>query len=278
MRYFEHRMRQPADPTLTPHGLDALSPDRQRTLLWRIARDFTRDEAAEHMPEWTARPCPVYPRGPSTYTGAVLGDDGRHHLWHENTGIVCTEEAAASPEGGPWAHKDTYVWKTAEKRLRQRTVSWQVQPAGEPVHADLVPWAERCWAQDSILRWPEWVDMSSPKTRERWRVAEQAGFGCSVCGGGGLAFMDHDPFTGLIRGMLCTHCNNNVDLCPHAEGCMWGEYLDDPPAVHLGLMYPRLANTRARTLERVALRGWDPGLFADVRAWRERNPGQGALW
>jgi hypothetical protein len=270
VRYFELRLRKPADPALPPHGLDALSPDRQRTLLWRIARDFTRDQAVEHMPEWTVRPCPMYPRRPSSYTGAVPGDDGRHHLWHEDTGIVCTEEASVSPPGGPWEHKDTYEWKTADGRRRQRTITWKVRPVGEPGHADLVPWEERCWAQNSIRRWPDWVDLSSPKTRQRWKAAEQAGFGCAVCGGVALGVMDHDPFTGLIRGMLCAHCNNHVDMCPHATGCRWGEYLDNPPAVHLGLVYPRLADTRARTVVRAAARGWDPGLFADVRAYRDR--------
>ncbi|MFV2198423.1 endonuclease domain-containing protein [Nocardiopsis sp. LOL_012] len=111
----------------------------------------------------------------------------------------------------------------------------------------------------------------SPKTRQRWKVAEQAGFGCAVCGGAGLGVMDHDPFTGLIRGMLCTHCNNNVDLCPHAVGCRWGEYLDDPPAAHLGLVYPRLSATVQRTLERTQERCWDPMLFADVQAYRARR-------
>ncbi|MBR8741468.1 endonuclease domain-containing protein [Nocardiopsis sp. MG754419] len=270
VRYFEIRLRKPADPALTSHGLDALTPARQRTLLWRVARDYSGAQTADHMPEWTTRPCPVPALRASRFTSAVLGDDGRHHLWHQNLGMVCNEEAVASPPGGPWTHKQKYMW-TSNGRRRQRTVEWSIRYEGEPEHPDLVPYGERCQVLDRLLGWPEWVDLASPRSRLRWQVAEQVGFGCSVCGGVGLGFMDHDPFTGFIRGMLCLSCNNEVDLCPHASGCRWAEYLNRPPAESLELVYPHLSKTTRRTLERAQKRGWDPMLFADVRAYRERN-------
>jgi hypothetical protein len=45
----------------------------------------------------------------------------------------------------------------------------------------------------------------------------------------------HDPFTGLVRGRLCSGCNAWIDVCPHLRGCPRAAYLNDPPARHLQL-------------------------------------------
>ncbi|WP_440072243.1 hypothetical protein [Streptosporangium sp. OZ121] len=57
-------------------------------------------------------------------------------------------------------------------------------------------------------------------------------------------FIDHDPDTMLVRGLLCRHCNTWLEGCPHVAGCPWGDYLNDPPAAALNLPYPRTALSR----------------------------------
>jgi hypothetical protein len=58
-------------------------------------------------------------------------------------------------------------------------------------------------------------------TRERYEeiLAGQGG-GCAICGrvesshGAALA-VDHDKETGIIRGILCNHCNQGIGLLEH---------------------------------------------------------------
>ncbi|MEV4182913.1 hypothetical protein AB0J28_15910 [Streptosporangium canum] len=57
-------------------------------------------------------------------------------------------------------------------------------------------------------------------------------------------FVDHDPAGLQARGLLCRHCNTRLETCPHSTGCAWGDYLNNPPAAHLGPTYPRAAISR----------------------------------
>ncbi|QVJ00369.1 hypothetical protein KGD82_16545 [Nocardiopsis eucommiae] len=119
---------------------------------------------------------------------------------------------------------------------------------------------------------------NKPYTRARWGFVQKLGRGCAVCGGSGVGVMDHDPFTGWVRGLLCDHCNNSIDRCPHLSGCGWADYLNDPPAWHLKADYPGLGNKYRGTVDRLrkALDEWDPMLFAEVR--RRRGPQVEGLW
>jgi hypothetical protein len=60
----------------------------------------------------------------------------------------------------------------------------------------------------------------------------------------------------FLRGV----CNNYVDRCPHPSGCRWADYLNQPPAAHLRLLYPKrqTAWNRPENLARIAMLGFDP--------------------
>lgn len=64
-------------------------------------------------------------------------------------------------------------------------------------------------------------------------------------------------------------CNNNLEECLHITGCPAADYLNAPPAAHLGLYYPkpdRLAK-HAKELRRIAYLGFDPRFQARSRTF-----------
>ncbi|WP_035304329.1 endonuclease domain-containing protein [Actinokineospora inagensis] len=85
-----------------------------------------------------------------------------------------------------------------------------------------------------------------------------AGSACHACGRDFGTVVDHDHFTGAVRGLLCTHCNNNIDKCPHLSVCRWADYLNSPPAEHLGIRHPDATKASSWNKDRIELMGFDP--------------------
>ncbi|MFD9685211.1 endonuclease domain-containing protein [Kitasatospora sp. NPDC059146] len=89
---------------------------------------------------------------------------------------------------------------------------------------------------------------------------------CQLCGVLPGAVVDHDHFSGLVRGLLCGVCNTGLESCLHLDVCPRAEYLNAQPAAHLKLPYPDIAKSLAglRHVEsRIAALGYDP--FAHLR-------------
>lgn len=132
-------------------------------------------------------------------------------------------------------------------------------------------------------RWVKAVDWNAPAAppsaayparRNRFlQLVEELGACCSCCGVSGGRFVDHDHFSGMVRGLLCRVCNEKVDQCLHvgAETCQYAAYLNDPPAKGLGLTYPIKHRRRASDEERASVLGFD---LMDSEAW----PSGPAAW
>lgn len=283
------RSQQAPDPNAESHTLETLTEARQNNLLWHLATQLDREQVQALMPAWTIRPCGTqYPE--TVHTTAIAGDDGRYHLWVE-TGMICGYRPKRAKHTDPWRHEQHIsAWTDGARYLSQpfpdahrATASgrykWLVQPVGEPVPADTVPPKQRCRAGVGV-QWPTWTDRPGARGDARRRLIQMFGRLCAICGRHGQ-FMDHDAFTGLVRGLLCHYCNTHVDSCPHGAGCEFAAYLNDPPVVGLGLVYPDLGKTYARTVARAEATGWEPMLFAEVRKrrspknWRDESQ---ALW
>jgi hypothetical protein len=81
--------------------------------------------------------------------------------------------------------------------------------------------------------WPAHVNPTTPRGRLRARLVAEFGSLCQACRRTPAFAIDHDHFTGCVRGLLCRNCNNLVDQCVHVSGCLWADYLNHPPAAHL---------------------------------------------
>lgn len=79
---------------------------------------------------------------------------------------------------------------------------------------------------------------SGPLTEVRRQLVELLGEDCTICEVNPAHAVDHDNRTGLVRGYLCRDCNLFLERCLHIDGCSYAEYLNEPPAASLGLVYP----------------------------------------
>lgn len=267
-------------PDLVPRELDDLPWHRQRNLLWHHTSTYSRQEVAALMPGWSARRCQRPPLPVSTSSTALFGDDGRYHLVQEGQ-LRCGHRRKRAKQEEPWKHEQDCTWWTdgdlyrvqpprgAELEYTHLTWRWSVRTAGQLVPAAEILNGQRCpgWV---LGGWPTWSGRKGRNGETRRRLIIELGDRCAVCGGDGQ-FMDHDPFTGLIRGLLCRYCNTNVDQCPHMSGCMFSDYLNNPPAWHLRLQYPDLGKTLRRTLDRAEAGEWNASDLADMRFGKRRN-------
>jgi len=188
-----------------------LPAGRRETLLWRLSA----------LPEFrTAQPLDAFDdlcglsAGPWAADRALADGCGMYHLFAGERSVCC---------GGI---------------SRSRWCEGQVRGAGaEPVFdVPNVPLEQRC--DRAANRWPPPIGGAVGRRSElRQRLVEKLGTRCATCPEWGRV-IDHDHLTGLVRGYLCGSCNTIVDLCRHVSGCRFADYLTEPPALALAVLYP----------------------------------------
>ncbi|AGL13724.1 endonuclease [Actinoplanes sp. N902-109] len=262
-------------------GLHDMPPYRQMALVWRYLLEYTVGEIDAMIRAAEGKTCRSYRfAGCGTYT-CQRGDDGRHHLLCNNIpvcAVMPSRRRRATQPPGSWRHSQSCLswtdgtryrvqappeaWDRETRALvvgvsRRIEVTWQVTLIGEPTDPGLVRSRHRC---PIPADWPGYQGIDRPGGRERARLVAELGAQCHLCQQSPGAILDHDHFTGLIRGLLCIGCNNNLEECLHVTGCPRADYLNAPPAARLRLYYPqpdRLAK-HDKELRRIAYLGFDP--------------------
>lgn len=104
-------------------------------------------------------------------------------------------------------------------------------------------------------------------------LVERFGPVCVACGEIFGRVIDHDHFSGMVRGLVCRDCNHVVELCLHADSavCHRARYLNDPPARELRLRYPARHRQRAMDDVRQAILGFD---IFDRNQWPSPTPAE----
>lgn len=259
-------------------------PERRREwLLWRelLRHDYDGVDAllGEYRERLVCRPSESQTPGDCSDATAVRGDDGRFHLRRDDH-LVCTTHRyrigpMPPPIDAPQEHEQGAYWctdgsiyrvyaprdadpATAASQDRYRTFRWTVQLTSETTDPAGVPRRERCPVNTHYGHWPPYDDPSTPKGRLRRRLIKEFGPLCAICETALGVFIDHDHFTGAVRGLLCHLCNNALENCPHVSGCPRADYLASPPAASLGLLYPKRGRDRIRDWSKIAMAGFDP--------------------
>lgn len=196
-------------PPRTASTLDELSSARLRQLCWVAARDGADMNPAARLGRdlrCILRKTP----SPAWDAIALLGEDGLFHL--VGHGCLCVDPVRPLVQRSPYE----------------------------------VPRELQCPA--SSFGWPVPIpDVTrSPLQLLRRRLLDEYGPRCMCCQISLAHVVDHDHFTGLVRGWICRVCNDVVETCTHVEGCTRGAYLDAPPLVGLGLEHPAFRQSARR--------------------------------
>lgn len=228
-----------------PLRLEDFVESRQKTWMWRYLQGWSRGDisdfvvalAAEQsqcLSQWTAGK-----RNSASRRGlpmARLGDDGLYHLV-SHKGIWCGGKWAPVDVEPEMAHALDPLDRVPKEWGDGRTDAWRVTLWNDAIGPESVPYRRRCPLPPRFGTWPAYSDGCAPQMRTRRMLIDTFGRACAICGVAPGVFVDHDHFSGLVRGFLCVDCNSRVDWCPHLRGCLFADYLNDPPAFSMALQY-----------------------------------------
>jgi hypothetical protein len=249
-------------------SLDGLPGHRRETLLWRYAVSMDWVAVDEAVRAAGTRPCLGAGVPGEGERLAVRGSDGRFHLLYGSKALC----EARRKTVGPVPHTIKYAWwsdgvlyrrqvpasRPQEGTYQWRTVRWAVDLLGEDVAAAAVPTRQRCPIDAQRGYWPTCIDPSTPLGRIRRTLVDAFGPHCSTCRSRPGMFVDHEHFSGYVRGLLCNVCNTHVEDCLHLCGCPWADYLNRPPAAPMRLLYPHRDRDRRAARYKIELLGFDP--------------------
>lgn len=191
---------------------------------------------------WSARPAAQAAFAVQGRLSGELTDmeSARTERWHKLAEEPQQRgEAPWNPRAAKPRRETDWHWADADGRI---LCCDYVEPVEGAVDLLSVPNGERC--PNSTHEWPpSLISWHFEKRNQqlltvRRALIDETGPRCAVCRRCWATVIDHDHLTGLVRGYICTSCNNNVDHCTHASGCMFAEYLNDPPATQLALEHP----------------------------------------
>lgn len=191
---------------------------------------------------------------------AWLGSDGRFHLVRQGV-LAC----------GGWRNNTRipYGEFVDDDWCEGYRVRWNVKLVDERQDPTLVPEHLRC--RNGLWPPPRKAGKSRGRLDDiRDRLIDELGSWCQACGFRPGIHIDHDYFSGMVRGLLCGRCNAGVDSCGHIDHCPWAIYLNNPPARYLQIPYPRRWALREKEQDKVEYLGWAP---AEWSTWsRARRP------
>ncbi|WP_083914199.1 endonuclease domain-containing protein [Nocardia concava] len=276
----------PSEPDpVAPQRLGDLPEPRRTAWLWTHALDLDYDGIEQLVMDRAQTPCRWDGnRGRIDLVGltAVLGSDGRFHLRSRDGWLVCERGTGPSRRRAPDPQRsidqESYlVWSTDGTKYsihppnccpwpgatESVTFRWSVRLTETTADPVAVPNRYRCPTQETWTWWPAHHNPKTADGRMRALLARELGPDCHACGYAPGHGIDHDHFTGAVRGLLCRLCNNStmgVESCPHLSGCRWADYLNDPPAARLKLTYPRRGKPwrTSSHAARVEALGFDP--------------------
>lgn len=235
--------------------LDDLSPSRRATLERRRGPQAADagQRLQDFIEECAQRACRILDWHPLLRdASALLGDDGRYHLAVAGRAWCAGRRFPATPVGAQCHRLEVRLpasrtLGTPEQRTARPPVfvaRWIVHLSPDGREPATVPPGMRC--PIGLLDWPTFIDQATTLGRVRAVLVETLGSVCHACGRHFATCVDHDHETGMVRGLLCRHCNTRIDDCCHPRGCPWADYLNNPPAAALGLRYPHHNKTLAR--------------------------------
>lgn len=242
-------------------NLDQLPVHRRETMLWRQAWRYSYEDLDDIIGSASSTPCRIRLTSPETDESvAILGSDGRYHLRLPGGRVLCS--GRRRDDKPTMQHKEWFFWWTDGERYRiqtpyvdgeplpgkrgRLTFRWAVQLTNEQASPADIPRRRRCPVNSRYSHWPTFLNTKSALGRIRRQLVKTFGPWCAGCGRNHGTCVDHDHFTGLVRGLLCHCCNTHIDDCPHLSACSWADYLNDPPATPLGLLHPDRALPRRR--------------------------------
>lgn len=226
---------------------------------YSVPRQLKRIERAGHWIELTDDPRMIWLDGPRLcrdWSGermtvanvdmlARRGSDGRFHIINPQTDVCLSARGAEHLSWASWWVDSSGAYRRGDMPLDEfengalshdRLIRYRLEYEGPQVALADVPKAERCPDISSAM-WPR-PDSDSPIGRMRRQLEAEFGSTCMLCRRAHATVVDHEHHTGLVRGLLCQDCNLRVDDCDCLEGCARAAYVDNPPLLERGLMYP----------------------------------------
>jgi recombination endonuclease VII len=273
----------------TRQSLDEWPLHRRELLLWRYVLSLDYYGVEDLVTEAAGHPCApsgIVPLARLPKAGqrpqrvAVLGDDGRHHLLVDGD-PVCAKRAKRPRMHDRHHHEQWCGWWTDGSSYRiqapsnrstglggfdARKVHWTVTFTQTTSDPGLIAKRYRCPINETVGTWPPYQGPRARTGKLLTTLINALGPDCHCCGRFLGVYLDHHPFTGLIRGLVCQDCNSRVDRCPHLSDCPFADYLNAPPALPLHLKYPRISATLRAHQTRVEYTGLDP--FTHLRPTR----------